>query len=96
MKLFVLDMSVASAASLLAVLFPSLTRELLRTHIPQKNFRQIAIVLIFMLGICVSKAFATYIRIKWGHILGVRMEADMRSDVFGHLQKLSFTYYDNV
>ncbi|MGM0431521.1 MAG: ABC transporter ATP-binding protein [Spirochaetota bacterium] len=95
-KLFILDMAVASAASLLAVLFPSLTRELLKTHIPQQNIQSIVVILVIMVGIYAAKAFATYIRIKWGHILGVRMEADMRSDVFTHLQKLSFTYYDNV
>jgi ATP-binding cassette subfamily B protein len=95
-RLFILDMSVASTASLLAVLFPSLTRELLRTHIPNSNLRMIIVTLMIMLGIYCVKAFATYIRIKWGHILGVRMEADMRSDLFNHLQKLSFTYYDNV
>jgi ATP-binding cassette subfamily B protein len=89
-------MSVASAASLLAVLFPSLTRELLKTYIPESNLRMIIITLLIMLGIYSAKAFATYIRIKWGHILGVRMEADMRNDLFNHLQKLSFTYYDNV
>jgi ATP-binding cassette subfamily B protein len=95
-RLFLLDLSVASGASLLAVLFPMLTRELLKTHIPQHNLHGIAVTLSMMLGIYLAKAFATYIRIKWGHILGVRMEADMRSDVFSHLQKLSFTYYDNV
>lgn len=94
--LFMLDMGVAAAASVLAVLFPVLTRMLLKTYIPQQEVRSILIVLSLMLGIYVFKAVATYIRIKWGHILGVRMEADMRTDVFSHLQKLSFTYYDNV
>jgi ABC-type multidrug transport system fused ATPase/permease subunit len=37
-----------------------------------------------------------YIRMKWGHILGVRMETDMRRDIFRHIQKLSFSYFDNV
>ncbi len=37
-----------------------------------------------------------FIRIKWGHILGVRMEYDMREDIFRHIQKLSFTYFDNT
>jgi len=37
-----------------------------------------------------------YVRIKWGHIMGVRMEADMRQDLFRHVQKLSFTYFDNT
>ncbi|MHC5083468.1 MAG: ABC transporter ATP-binding protein, partial [Planctomycetota bacterium] len=38
----------------------------------------------------------SYIRVRWGHVLGVRMEFDMRADFFTHLQKLSFNYFDNV
>ena len=49
-----------------------------------------------MLVIWIVRAILNYIRVKWGHILGVRMEADMRSMLFRHLQKLSFTYYDNT
>ena len=37
-----------------------------------------------------------YIRTRWGHVLGVRMESDMRLDMFAHLQKLSFTYFDKT
>jgi len=53
-------------------------------------------VLVTMLAIILFKTLFTYIRMKWGHILGVRMEYSMRADIFQHLQKLSFTYYDNV
>jgi ATP-binding cassette subfamily B protein len=49
-----------------------------------------------MLSIYILKAFLTYIRVKWGHILGVRIEADMRKDLFAHIQKLSFSYFDRV
>ncbi len=44
----------------------------------------------------IFKTIFQYIRMRWGHVLGVRMEFDMRADIFQHLQKLSFTYYDNV
>ena len=96
LKLFILDMTVAVAASLLAVIFPSLTRELLKTYIPEGNTRMMLIVFCLMLTAYILKTIATYIRVRWGHNLGVRMEADMRSDLFSHLQKLSFSYYDNV
>ncbi len=89
-------MSVAVVASLLSVLLPALTRDLLKTYIPEQNMQRILTILAWMLLIYLAKSFATYIRIKWGHFLGVRMEADMRGDLFSHLQKLSFTYYDNV
>ncbi|MCF7953822.1 MAG: ABC transporter ATP-binding protein/permease [Spirochaetales bacterium] len=94
--LFALDMGVAVFASLLGILFPFFTRELLRTHIPEGNQRMITIILLVIFGVYVIKTICTYIRVRWGHILGVRMEADMRRDIFNHLQKLSFTYYDNV
>ncbi len=94
--LFILDMAVAVISSLLAVLLPALTRDLLKTYIPQQDMRRIILVLFWMLCIYVAGSLANLIRIKWGHILGVRMEADMRGDLFSHLQKLSFTYYDNV
>lgn len=94
--LFILDLSVAAGASALAVIFPILTRELLRSYIPQQDIVNIIRILGLMFAIYLAKTAATYIRVKWGHILGVRMEADMREDLFAHLQKLSFTYYDNV
>lgn len=96
MSLFILDMAVAVTASALAVLFPMLTRELLKNTIPQNDIAGILRILAAMFGIYLFKTCATYIRVRWGHVLGVRMEADMRKDVFAHLQKLSFTYYDNV
>lgn len=48
-------------------------------------------ILLVMYGI---RYFAQYFITSWGHIMGARMESDMRSDLFSHLQKLSFSYYD--
>ncbi len=94
--LFSLDMSVALVATVVEVFFPFLTRTLIRDYIPQKNVDLIINTILVMVGIYLVKLVCTYIRIKWGHILGVRMEYDMRSDIFRHLQKLSFNYYDNT
>ncbi len=94
--LFILDMSVAFLAAILSVFYPMITRSLLKTYIPNKDIHGIVLMLSLLGGIMIFKAIFTYIRIRWGHIMGVRMETDMRTDIFTHLQKLSFNYFDNV
>ena len=94
--LFILDMSVAFFAAIISVFYPIITRDLLKTYIPNKDLQGIIMMLAVMAGIMIFKTIFTYIRIRWGHIMGVRMETDMRTDIFTHLQKLSFNYFDNV
>ncbi|WP_319478395.1 ABC transporter ATP-binding protein [Marispirochaeta aestuarii] len=96
LSLFVIDMIVASAMSLLLIFFPYITRNLLRSYIPESNVPMIIWSLAALALICLFMLVLNYIRIKWGHILGVRMEADMRKDIFRHVQKLSFTWFDNT
>ena len=95
-RLFFLDMGAAVLGSLLSILFPQLTRELLRTYIPDHNWSMMLSVFGVMLGIYVVQTLCTYIRVRWGHQLGVFMESDMRQDLFGHLQRLSFRYFDRT
>ena len=85
--LFWLDMGVAILSSVLAIFFPALTRELLRTWIPNQIWRSMVICFIAMFAIYALQACFTYIRIRWGHQLGVYVENDMRKDLFSHLQK---------
>ena len=94
--LFFLDMGVAIFASILSILFPTLTRQLLRVEIPDQNLKNMIIIFGFMLLIYILQAICQYIRVTWGHILGVKMETDMRSELFGHLQKLSFGFFDKT
>ncbi len=96
MNLFVLDMSVAFLAAVLSIFFPMLTRQLLKIQIPNHNLEAIILTLALMLSLIFLKSICTFIRIKWGHVLGVRMEYDMRENLFSHIQKLSFNYFDNV
>jgi ATP-binding cassette, subfamily B, bacterial len=96
LRLFVLDMLVATSASLLSIFFPYITRNLLRSYIPESDIPMITFSLTAMTVIYLVMLVLNYIRMKWGHILGVRMEADMRRDIFRHVQKLSFTYFDNT
>ncbi len=94
--LFFIDIGVALMASVLAILIPSMVRDLLSTHIPGRNIRAIVISFSLMILIYLVKMVFEFIRMKWGHILGVRMEYDMREDIFRHIQKLSFNYFDNT
>ncbi|MFW5712525.1 MAG: ABC transporter ATP-binding protein [Spirochaetota bacterium] len=96
MPLFILDMSAAVLMASLSIFFPYLTRNLLKTYIPNENLQAVAWSIAAMAAIYVITLALNYIRIKWGHILGVRIEADMRRDIFRHIQKLSFNYFDNV
>ncbi|MBP5757699.1 MAG: ABC transporter ATP-binding protein, partial [Spirochaetales bacterium] len=86
----------AVLSSVLSIFFPALTRELLRTWIPNQIWRSMVICFIAMFTIYAVQACFTYIRIRWGHQLGVYVENDMRKDLFSHLQKLSFGYYDHT
>lgn len=94
--LFILDISVAIAASIMSIFFPYITRLLLKDYIPAGDLEKIFTAIAAIGGIYILTAVFSYIRIKWGHMLGVRMEYDMRDTLFRHLQKLSFNYYDNV
>ena len=96
MNLFVLDMVVAILSSLLSVLFPLLTNYLLDGPVADGNIRLMLIVFAVMLAVYIFQAFSTYIRVRWGHILGVRIENEMRQDLFNHLQDLSFSYFDRT
>ena len=96
MGLFVLDMVVAVISSFLSVLFPLLTNYLLDGPVADGNVRLMIAVFSVMLAVYVFQAVSTYIRIRWGHILGVRIENEMRQDLFNHLQDLSFSYFDRT
>jgi ATP-binding cassette subfamily B protein len=94
--LFCLTMAAAILGSVLTVFIPAITRRLLDEAIPHRDLSGIIRLLAAMLMLVLLTTVLTYIRVKWGHILGVRMEFDMRAAFFSHLQKLSFNYFDNV
>ena len=94
--LFILTMAAAVIGAVLTVFIPAVTRRLLDEYIPHDDLSGIVRSLGMMAALILLTTAMAYIRVKWGHILGVRMEFDMRAEFFGHLQKLSFNYFDNV
>lgn len=94
--LFCLDIAVALLSSGLAILIPSMVRSLLQSLIPARDVKAIVVYFVLMIFIYLAKMVFEFIRMKWGHILGVRMEYDMREVIFRHIQKLSFNYFDST
>lgn len=94
--LFALDMSTAVCRALFAILIPCLVRTILKYHLPEKQTTMVVTLIVWTLVLAALLGISAYINLKWGHILGTRMETDMRSELFEHLQKLSFSYYDGT
>ena len=96
LKLFLLDFSCALTMSVLDLAFPALVAMVIDDAIPQKNLQLLTVISLLILALYILRAILNYIVNYWGHVLGTRMESDMRSDLFNHIQKLSFRYFDNT
>ncbi|MDD7161932.1 MAG: ABC transporter ATP-binding protein [Candidatus Ornithospirochaeta sp.] len=91
---FFLDMAMATLSSVLSIISPLLVRKVLALIGVEGALSTIVILLSAVLAFYALGSLFSYIRIKWGHYLGVWIENDMRRDLFNHLQKLSFSYFD--
>lgn len=97
--MFFLDMFCALVLSGIDLLFPSLVQYLMDEVYDKRPGNMITIVLATGAGLLllyIIRFFCQHYITSWGHIMGARMEADMRRDLFSHLQKLSFSYYDDA
>ena len=94
---FALDMAVAFLSSVLTVFVPAIVRYIMNMiGSGERNYTLITILFAVILFLYGLESLFTYIRIKWGHYLGVWIENDMRKDLFSHLQSLSFSYFDKT
>ncbi len=93
--LFFLDMACALGISALDLIFPIFSRTLINDYIPDKNLRAIITASLIMLGLYVIKGGFYYVVNYWGHVLGVRMEYDMRKELFQHYQIMDVSFFDN-
>lgn len=93
-KLFVFDMICALVAAGCDLVYPVVSRNIINTYIPDKNIRLILTWCAALLVIYIIQTVMQYFMQYQGHIVGVRMQADMRRDVFTHLQRLPFSYFD--
>ena len=94
-KLFVLDLSCALLISLIDLAFPYVSRMAMYNWLPEKAFRTFFIVMSIVFGAFLLRSILYYIVTCWGHTFGIRVEADIRRDLFAHMQTMSFRFFDN-
>lgn len=92
--LFALDLSMAFIRALCAILIPLTTRHLFKLN--DAAVSEIIGTVAILFALVIVLAFSAFNNIKWGHVLGTRIETDMRGILFQHLQKLSFSYFDKT
>jgi ATP-binding cassette subfamily B protein len=94
-KLFFMDLLVATISALCDLVYPMITRNVVNRIIPNREFRFLVIFAGVLMVIYLIKMMCAYWMQYWGHLVGVGMQADMRRDVYEHLQKLPVRYFDN-
>ena len=93
--IFSLDMLASLLVALVSIVYPIVTRRMLNDLIPNRNYRMVVIFGLSLLGLYVVKMLLNFFIQYYGHVMGVRMQAEMRSDMFKHLEKLPYGFYDN-
>lgn len=94
MGLFLLDMVCALMISVVDLAFPYVSRICMYELIPENRYKAFFAVIVVVVAAYLLRAGLQYIVCYWGHTFGVLVEADIRQDLFSHLQTLSFGFYD--
>ncbi|ENU2858427.1 ABC transporter ATP-binding protein [Listeria monocytogenes] len=93
--LFIIDFGCAVLAAILELAFPVAVNHVIDTLLPGKDFGLIITAALALLFFYILNTFMQYIVTYFGHMLGLNIETDMRRDLFSHLQKQPFCFYDN-
>ncbi len=93
-KLFAMDMGASLLVALIGVVYPIITRTMLNTLIPERQYTLILVYGITLLALYFLKMCLNYFIQYEGHMMGVYMQARMRSDMFAHLETLPYSFYD--
>ena len=99
LRLYAADMVCALGAAAISLVYPLIVRyitnDILRNYEISQAVGIIAKLALVMVGLALLELFCNYFISYQGHIMGAKMEFDMRNDIFHHFQKLSFSFYDN-
>lgn len=93
-KLFAIDMACAFIVAVCDLFYPIIAGNIIDDYVPNQNLRLLLTWSGVLLGIYLVKAALNYVIQYWGHIVGVRIQGDMRRDMFRHMQKLPFAFFD--
>ena len=95
-RLFVLDMFCAILIAWVDLLFPMVTRFALTNYLPEKKYTAFFLIIGAMAGGFLLRAVMQFIVTYWGHLMGANIEMRMRYDLFSHIQKLSYPFFDKT
>ncbi len=93
--IFTLDMIAAFFISLIGMVYPVVTNKMLNDLIPNRMYRQIVIAGILVLVLYIIRMLLRYFVQYYGHMMGIKMQKQMRSDLFKHLERLPYSFFDN-
>ncbi|MBR5795036.1 MAG: ABC transporter ATP-binding protein [Erysipelotrichaceae bacterium] len=95
-KLFSIDMFCSLLVAICDLFYPIIAKDIINDYVPNQNIRLLVVWSIALVVIYILKAILNFIIQYWGHIVGVRLQADMRQDLFNKLQRLPFSYFDST
>ncbi len=93
-KLFIFDLICSFAISVCNMFYPMIARNIMNDYVPNQNLQLLITWAIVLACIYALKCVLTYIVGYWGHVLGVRIQGDMRRDLFRHIETLPFFFFD--
>lgn len=96
LKLFIADMCCALLVAGCNMFYPMITRNIINRYVPEGNLRLLLIWSAVLLGVYILKAGLNYFIQFYGHIMGVRIQVDIRRKAFEYLQRLPFSYFDKT
>ena len=94
-KMLALDMLAALMISVIGMVYPIMTNKMLNDFIPNKLYSSIIIAGVTVLVLYILRMYLRYFVQYYGHVIGVKMQSQMRCDLFAHLEKLPFRFFDN-
>ncbi len=93
-KLFAIDVLCAVLIAGIDLMFPLVTRSALYDMLPGQMYRTFFIVMVAVVCCYVLRSLLQFVVAYYGHTFGIRVEADIRRDLFRHMQEMSFDFYD--
>ncbi|MBQ8296012.1 MAG: ABC transporter ATP-binding protein [Clostridia bacterium] len=93
-KMFIFDLICSFIISVCNMFYPMIARTIMNDYVPNKNLRLLIVWAIVLALIYALKSVLTFIVGYWGHVLGVKIQGDMRRDLFRHIETLPFSFFD--
>lgn len=94
-RLFAMDMTASLLISVIGMVYPVITNRMLNQYIPDRMYSAIVVSGVLLLALYGVRMLLRYFVQYYGHMMGTQMQAQMRRDMFAHLEKLPFSFFDD-